>query len=403
MKTLPLSLIAEPAWRKLAASLDAAGGNGDAAISTAELDKAIDKAALGATPPSDLSSLRALRAFVVHWGEGPSGSPPAADSLGGGGYAPHALYAAHLGGQATLPKAPVLLRDPVVEDACTHVYGVPSNSRDIEDRQSVLIPLDDRELHLIELKYQDTRPLRDLEFNYREPGTLSWRTARGDEWFELLSREKRGEVEIKRESDHGGPWINNPIRVKVDVLLPDGRVHEVGRKFLDFHVHDAHSPDSSGYPETDNISNGYENLPRGKLPPGSLLRLTPLHENRKPWEADRVVAAQLSWVKPIYRPDHEEQVCVHQGSTWEKPAPLGYPVDPNRTIAAVLVTWTDHGGMSSGNVRLPGQQGDWRSPRYNIGSGETELIPVGRRAENGRLHIEGSGMELNRIEVMYAD
>ncbi|MFZ9886456.1 MAG: hypothetical protein ACO3JL_03045 [Myxococcota bacterium] len=403
MKTMPFSQIAEPAWRKLATAVDEAGGGGDGAVSIAELDRAIEKATADVLLGPDVSALRALRTFVLHCGEGPAAASPPGGDLGGGGYSPHALHAAHLSGQPTLPKPPLLLRAPLEEDSCTQLYQVPAGARDVEDRQSVLIPLDDRELHLIELKYQDTRPLRDLEFNYREPGALAWRTARGDEWFELLAKEKRGEVEIKRESDHGGPWINNPIRVKVDVLLPDGRVHEVGRKFLDFHVHDAHSPDSSGYPETDNISNGYERLPRGKLPAGSLLRLTPVHENRKPWEADRTVAAQLSWVKPIYRPDHQEQVCVHSAASWGKPAAGGYPVDPARTIAAVLVTWTDHGGMSSGSLRLPGPQGDWRSPRYNIGSGETELIPVGRRAENGLLHVEGDGMELNRIEVLYAE
>lgn len=397
-----LSQIAQPHFRKLAEQLDKSGtiGNGDGAISTVEVDRAIEAAQHDPGRFGEIASLRALRTFVVHCGEPEAGG---AQPLGGGGYNAVAMRTASLTGTSQNAKAPVWLGEPRVEDSCTHIFQVPGAQRDLADRQSALVPLEAKELHLIELKYQDTRPLRDLEFNYRKKGEHTWQTARGDVWFDLKSREKAGEIEVKRERDHNGPWINNPIRVQVEVLFPDGRVHSVGKKFLDFHVHDAHSPDSSGYPETDNISNGYERLPQGKLPEGCLLRLTPIHENRKSWEQDRGVAANLSWVKPIYKPSFIEQVRVHDAAAWEKPKAAGYPVDPTRTIAAVLVTWTDHGGTSSGSVSMQSDQGPWRSPRYNIGSGETELIPLDRKATDGRLRIEGYGMELKRVEVLYAD
>lgn len=397
-----ISKIAQPQFRKLAEQLDKLGasGNRDGAISTTEVDSAIAAAQSDPARFGEIAALRSLRTFVVHCGEPENGN---ANPLGGGGYNPVAMRSATLTGTDQSAKAPVLLGEPRIEDSCTQVFQVPQSQRDLADRQSALVPLEAKELHLIELKYQDTRPLRDLEFNYRNKGEFNWQTTRGDDWFDLKKREKAGEIDVKRERDHNAPWINNPIRVHVDVLFPDGRVHSVGKKFLDFHVHDAHSPDSSGYPETDNISNGYERLPRGKLPEGCLLRLTPMHENRKPWEQDRSVAANLSWVKPIYKPDFVEQARVHEAASWEKPKADGYEVDPTRTIAAVLVTWTDHGGISSGSVSMQGDQGSWRSPRYNIGSGETELIPVDRKASDGRIRIEGRGMELKRVEVLYAD
>jgi hypothetical protein len=192
--------------------------------------------------------------------------------------------------------------------------------------------------------------------------------------------------------------------VKVDVLYPDGTEHNIGKKFLDFHVHDAHSANSSGYPETDNISNGYENLPQGKLPEGAMLRLTPMHENRKPWEADRKTAMELSWVKPVYMPEHGEKVRIQSADSYTKPPSQGYPVDPNRPIAGVMVNWTDNGGMSSGRVGFKTDEGNFKSSSYNVGSGETELIPVDNLiAKDGRINISGSGVEVRNIDVLYAD
>jgi len=281
-------------------------------------------------------------------------------------------------------------------------FRVPSAMRDVKDGQSVLVPLKaGRKLHMIELKYQDTRKLSDLEFNRTAPGG-GWETFRGDEYHSTVVKEKAGELQVKRESDHNAPWINNPVRVKVEVVDADGEViHSVGKKFLDFHVHDAHSADSSGYPETDNISNSYESLPQGELPDGAMLKLTPMHENRKAWEADREVAMDLSWVKPIYMPEHSARTMVRTGG-FEKPNPAGYDVEAGRPIAAVFVKWTDHGGMASGRVKIATEDGTHRSSRYNVGSGETELIPLdGVVSKDGKLHIEGGGLEVGSIEVLY--
>jgi hypothetical protein len=284
------------------------------------------------------------------------------------------------------------------------MFTVPSDMRAVKDGQSVLIPLEGgRELHMIELRYQDTRALQDFEFNMRPKGSSEWQTFRGDQYREMEQREKAGEVEIKREPDHNAMWINNPIRVRVDVVDANGQVlHSIGKKFLDPQLHDAWSPTGPGSAETDNISNGYEKLPSGKLPAGASLRLTPVHQDRKPWEAERTVAMDLSWVKPIYMPEHSERVSVRQGS-WEKPQTQGYAVEAGRPMAAVLVTWTDHGGTSSGSVRLTRPDGSaLQTPSYNVGSGETELIPLdGAVSHDGKLFIEGYGLEVGNIQVLY--
>lgn len=284
------------------------------------------------------------------------------------------------------------------------MFTVPSDMREVKDGQSVLIPLEGgRELHMIELRYQDTRALQDFEFNMRPKGSSEWQTFRGDQYREMEQREKAGEVEIKREPDHNAMWINNPIRVRVDVVDADGKVlHTIGKKFLDPQLHDAWSPTGPGSAETDNISNGYEKLPAGQLPAGAFLRLTPMHQDRKPWEAERTVAMDLSWVKPIYMPQYTERAQVRQG-TWEKPLAQGYDVEAGRPMAAVLVTWTDHGGTSSGSVRLTRPDGSaLQTQSYNVGSGETELIPLdGAVSRDGKLFIEGHGLEVGNIQVLY--
>ncbi len=395
-----IAQLSQPALRKAAEMADKLAGAGapDGTVTTAEIDQAL--AVLKASPDrfGDVEALSTLRTFLVH-----QAAVGVAAALSGGGYSPVGLRTSQLTGGAKAVKDPVVLGSPSAPDAATRLFQVPSAERNIADKQSVLIPLEGKELHLIEVKFQDTRKLKDLEFNYREKGSYEWKTVRGDEWHALLAREKRGEVDIKREGDHHSPWVNNPIRVKVEVLFPDGRVHDIGKKFLDFHVHDAHSAESSGYPETDNISNGYERLPRGKLPEGCMLRMTPLHENRKPWEKDREIAMELSWVKPIYIPDHAEKTRIHKSYAFEKPASDGYAVDPDRKIAALMVRWTDNGGMASGSVSMKSDEGTWRSPSYNVGSGETELIPVGGYARDGRVHIQGGGVQVADIDVLYAE
>lgn len=317
--------------------------------------------------------------------------------------APLSPQAALLQAKLAAPPAIALARAAAKElNSAEVMFTVPSSARLVKHGQSVLVPLDaGRTLHMIELRYQDTRPLKDLEFNRRAPGG-TWETFRGAEYRAMETLEKQGKMELKREPDHNSIWVNNPVRVRVDVVDAQGQVvHTIGRKFLDPHVHDAWSPDGPGSAEVDNISNGYEQLPEGKLPAGAQLRLTPTIE-RKPWEADRVVAMDLSWVKPIYLPDHSARALVREGG-WEKPRAEGYAVEPGRPIAAVFVKWTDHGGTSSGGVRLTLPDGStFTTPPSNVGSGETELIPLdGAVSKDGKLYITGAGIEVGTIEVLY--
>lgn len=404
MKFKKIDTIVDPAARQLATKIDNNPnvGNADGNITTEELANA------GLQPDEVLDAhsfekLGQLQDYVEKFGsevEGPGGASTAPT---GPTFSPLSI---HFSDDAV----PVTEFDDTIEltefkelSSAERMFRVPHGDRQISDGQSVEIPLEGREIHMIELKYQDTRKLRDLEFNVREPGG-TWKTIRGDQYHDMLAKEKRGEVQIKRERDHNSPWINNPVRVKVEIVYPDGTTHNVGRKFLDFHVHDAHSADSSGYPETDNINRTYENIPHGNLPEGSTLRLTPMFMDKKEWEADRDIAAELSWVKPIYMPEHKERVKVVSGYGFKDIDPKGYEVDPNRPIAGVLVKWTDNGGTSSGSVSFDTENGSHRSSSYNVGSGETELIPLdGKIAKDGKIHINGYGIQVASIEVLYAD
>lgn len=288
-------------------------------------------------------------------------------------------------------------------NSASQSFQVPGALQKVKDGDSVLIPLAAGELHMIELEYQDTRKLRDLEFNVRKSGDYGWKTFRGDEWFEMLDKESSGQVEIKRESDHNAPWVNNPTMVSVEVVYPDGYVHDVGTKYLDFHVHDAYGADSSGYRETDNISNGYEYLPRGVLPEGCFLRLTPHFPNKGSWEKKRKTAAELYWVKPIYVPEHVESASVYSVSGFKPIKSAGYKVERGRPIAAVKVEWSDDGGTSSGGVSFDTDDGQFESDYFNVGSGETELIPCdGKIPADGKIHVNGYDVKVRSIEVLYA-
>jgi hypothetical protein len=280
-------------------------------------------------------------------------------------------------------------------------FTVPEHQRNVQDGQSVLVPLEaGRELHVIELKYHDTRPMKDIELSRRPRGSGGeWQPFRGDELKASEERERAGEIEIKREPDHNNPWINNPIRVKVEFVDAQGNVlHTSATKLVDPQLHDAWGPDAPGSAEIDNL---YMSLYPGKLPPGTQLRLTAVHQNRKPWEADRTVAMELSYVKPVYVTEHSARAWIRQGG-WETPSAQGYDVEPGRAIAAVRVQWTDHGKPYSGSVRVNTPSGEHRSPTYNVGSGETKLIPLdGAVSKDGKLFIDGFGVEVGNIEVLY--
>lgn len=403
MKTVPLASLPSAALRRAAEAVDqtAAGGNDDKAVSAAEIDQAIAAASSDPSRAEDLRHLQQLKTFVSHFGGDGGGSP--GTSVSGGGYSPVGARAGNLAGTVTTSREPFHVGDGRQVDSLSRLYE--AGGKDIGDRQSILVPLDEGQLHLVELRYQDTRKLKDLELNYREPGSYEWKTFRGDKWFEMERKEKAGEIEIKREPDHNGPWVNNPVRVKVEVLFPDGRIHDLGKKFVDFHIHDAHSVEGSGSGETDNI---YKRMPHGPLPEGCILRLTPYFENKKPWESDRDVTVRFEWVKPIRFPEYKEKVRV-QSAGWndyKAPPSEGYPVDATRKIAAVMVNWTDEGGYSRGSVSVNTDGGRVSSQPYNVGSGETELIPVDAYANDGKLFVHGHGhhpVKVGNIDVLYGE
>lgn len=370
-------------------------------------------ALLGAVPHAGAQALASQGGSTAHVQQSGQSGQELGQPVSKPGLSPQAaLIEAKANAKQATSSAAVPAHKPTLQLLAAHahapnsaeiVFTVPDEMREVKDGQSVLVPLEGgRELHMIELRYQDTRPLQDFEFNRRLPGG-EWETFRGDEYWAMEQKEKAGEVEIKREPDHNSMWINNPIRVRVDVVNAQGEViHTVGKKFLDPQLHDASSVDGPGSAEVDNISNGYENLPAGKLPDGAQLRLTPVHDHKKAWEANRDLAMELSWVKPIYMPTHSERVSVREGD-WEKPRAEGYPIDAGRPLAAVLVKWTDHGGTSSGSVRLTLPDGTtFATPSSNVGSGETELIPLdGAVSKDGKLFVEGWGIDVGNIEVLY--
>jgi hypothetical protein len=403
VRTATIASIQNPALRRAAEQLDKQAGVGDkdGVVSSAEVDKALKAAEADSSRFDDIAALKTLKTFLAHGGAG--GAAPSAGHLGGGGFSPLDLRTTAMTGGATQLADPVLVGEPAARDGVSETYRLGHAEQKIDDKQSVLVPLQGGEIHLIEIEYQDTRKLRDLELNYRDKGSWEWKTFRGDQWFEMEKREKAGEVDIKREPDHNAPWVNNPVRVTVEVLYPDGKVHNVGDKFLDFHIHDAYSPEASGYREKDNISNSYERLPQGKLPEGCMLRLTPYFSNKKPWESERTTAAEVFWVKPTYVPDHAEKVRVSSSWSFNAPRPEGYDVDPDRKIAGVMVRWTDHGKPYSGNIAMDTDSGPWTSPSHSVGSGETKLFPVDGYATGGKIFVEGHGVDVADIDVLYAE
>jgi hypothetical protein len=394
MGDLPISQISNATFRRAAEALDQKPGlgNQDGAISVAEIDAALS----AGVPDAERAALVWLRTFVAH------GGGSARIQLSAGTLSAVGARAGNAAGTIEANKPPLVL-DMRRIDGVTTQCDIPSSERDVPASRSVLVPLDEGQLHIVELRYHDNRKLKDLELNWRAKGSFDWTPFRGEQWFEMKKKEGAGEIEIKREPDHNEPWLNNPVRVKVEVLYPDGRVHDMGKKLVDPHIHDAHSVDGSGSPETDNI---YKQMPPGRLPAGCFMRLTPYFENQKPWEQDRTTAIQFHWVRPVMIPPHKERARVFGSGPWQPIDPNGYAVDPKRTISAVLVTWTDEGGTSRGSVSLQGEHGRFSSPPSNIGSGETELIAVGAKATDGKLFVHGHGshpVKVRSIEVLYAD
>lgn len=55
-------------------------------------------------------------------------------------------------GSAETAKELGVLDEPKGVDRCTHLFEVPHGQRNLEDRQSLVLPLARKELHLIEIK-----------------------------------------------------------------------------------------------------------------------------------------------------------------------------------------------------------------------------------------------------------
>lgn len=279
-------------------------------------------------------------------------------------------------------------------------YRVPSSQNRIKRGQEVLIPLEPQTIHYIKLKFQDERKLRELQFT-----TNGGTKFTGDELHAREAKEKSGSASSSDRIKRGAnkePWVLNPMKVKVDIVYPDGHTFNVGTKHVDFNTHDAYGPDSSGYPETDNINSQWDHLPSGELPPGCFLRLRPEHQNPQAWEKNRKDVIRLDWVEPHYKPVGEKK-RVFQSSGWSKAPSAGFEVDPNRPIEAVYVRWTDNGGTDTGAMRLGGS--NYRTSSKNVGSGE-EVMHVfdGRKAESGRLFLDGGYQtEIQYVDVVYGN
>ncbi len=274
-------------------------------------------------------------------------------------------------------------------------FRVPSSHNRINRGEEVLIPLEPQAIHYIKLKFQDERKLRELQFTTNNGTKFT-----GEELHAREAKEKSGNVShgdrIKRGANKE-PWTLNPMKVKVDIVYPDGKIYNVGNKHVDFSTHDAYGPDSGGYPETDNINHQWDSLPYGELPPGCFLRLRPQHVNPQSWEKDRKDVIRLDWVEPHYEPVGEKK-RVFSGSGWTKPPSEGWKVDKDRPIQAVFVKWSDHGGTDRASVKLGGA--NYSSSSKNVGSGE-EVMHVfdGRKADSGRIFLQGG----YKTEVQYVD
>lgn len=329
-----------------------------------------------------------------------------------------ALSQAHIKPPAIAAKEGAVFSRPERSSARTSTeFDFDFGWQAINAEQEIWVPLPAGQPHVIELEYQDARRTGDLLFSVRKKGTHGpYVSMRGDELWP-----KRAAYELKT-NEKGEPWIENPVRVAVDIIYPDGgskSVHHVGRKFVDPHMQDAYDVDSMRTPEVDNIFTGYgAQLPNEQLPPGCFLRMTVQKPNEQPWEKGKP-ALKLSYVRPQVMPPYAARKVVYtaqdtdpgaiqfEGTAYAKPPAKGFklPLDPGRKVSAVLVRWTDQGGPYSGRLNWQTSDGaQHQSQSYWIGSGETELIPLDNTVpKDGIIHIGGSErIRVHSIEVLYA-
>lgn len=304
MKAINIAAIQETDLRLSAELLDrTVAGDRDGTITSGEVDRALE--VVGSDPrlttaPEVRANLEKLKAYLERYGRDAGSRPVPA-------YPPpndlHNALGIQLEALGSTTKTPtLLLQDSDWESQQAQLFEVPYDQRKIRDGQSVLVPLEARALSGIEVEYQDTRKLKDLELNARQPGDYDWVPFRGDRWFQMADEEFIGSTEIKRQRDTDAPVINNPVTVKLEIVYPTGTIFKIAEPAVRFNVDDAFDSNSSGYPTTDNFDGQYGRLPDGPLPPGCMLRLTPSFANKKPWEKLRNIAVDLAWVRPTYLP-----------------------------------------------------------------------------------------------------
>jgi hypothetical protein len=403
VKRLGIDHIQDAHLRRRAELLDRVAGDGDGAVDALEVASAIKSAKTHPDlkeHPELTAHLRELRDLVSARGE--NVPAPAGPGLSPMGVQLLALLEPELDSDGRM-----MLNDGVWETSCEHRFDVPKATRTFGDGQELLLPLDGRELHVIEVLMRDARRLSDQAFHYREAGSDDWQLFYGDDYFAMKKRESRGEVEIARDTRLGEPWVDNPMRVEVDIVMPDGSTFHVGDKRIEFHVKAMKNKNQRGYVELDVINDTTERLPDGDLPDGACLRLRVRYEKPQLWRDADEAAAEIHWVKPVYRPRHDEAKLVVDNADFSPIRPDGYAVDPDRPIAAVMVTWSDHISDAEGELTFATADGEFRSGLRWVSSGETELIATeGLRAKDGRLHVGGKKPEeigIKRIEVLYAD
>lgn len=294
--------------------------------------------------------------------------------------------------------------------------------RAVTNGQEIWLPLPAGRMHVVELRYADTRRIGDLLLAARPKG--------GGAPFAPMKAESvwpnRHAYDLKT-NEKNEPWIENPLKVQVDVIYPEGytehgrpkTVHNIGKKFVDPHLKDAWDVNHPGTPETDNVYEGNgQQLPDGELPRGCWLRLTLVRANTQPWETTGAPMT-ISYVQPQTLPRHGERRTVYtaartdagaidfEGQTYVAPPPGGFRLGltPGRKVAAILVQWTDQGSPDSGFARWRTADGQTRStPPTWIGSGETKLIPLDDTVpQDGVIDISGSPrIRVARIEVLYS-
>lgn len=293
---------------------------------------------------------------------------------------------------------PDLLKKTGSPNSVTDTFKLYGEDRIMENGGYVEMPLRAGEpLHVIEVKYSDPRKTEDIEFYYREKGSWQWEPVAGRDLQAILDNPA---MEVRKEPDAGKPWIN-ATRVKFEVVDADGDVLWSKKKTVDPNV-ELRSLRGGRYAEKDNVNKTWDALPDWPMPEGATLRVTALADPR-PGETHGGHALELEYVQPVYVPRHSERQTVFSSHGWQDPPAEGFPVDANREISAMVITWTDHAKPYSGSLSLETPDGPYNTPRSNVGSGEDKFfILEGKQVVDGRIKLNAPrGVQIKKVEVLY--